>query len=187
MPDASHPSEGRISPRLIAGLGIVALLLLIQYGLIPLWEWQHTLVRQTLSLKDSVARKKGLIGQEQIMEQALDQVTAFRTELLQRFQMDVTEPQALQLIFQKQVEDMANTFQIKILNVDWLPATSGDILRAPIKFRLEATPEQFLKLVHAIESAPRFHSVDGIRLTTRSKSSTITVEMDVSAYGISKK
>jgi len=169
------------------GLGMVAVILLTQYGLIPLWNWQHAMVRQDVSLKAAVARKKGLIGQEQVIEKALEQATAYRKELILRFETDIIETQTLQLVYQKQVEELAKTLQIKIINVDWLPATRGDVMRAPIKFRLESTPEQFIKLVNAIETAPKFRSIDGIRLTTRAKSPTVTVELDISAYGISKK
>lgn len=181
---AMHPYSAQLTPRVVAGLCVGVFLLFIQYGVFPLRDWQQTLVRKTVSLKATVSNKKSLIGQDKVIETSLEKASAYQQELVKRFEMNFGEPEALQLNFQKQVEELAASLQIKIVNVDWLPGTRKPVVRVPIKFRMEAVPGRFLDFIYAIENADKFRSVDQIRLATRAKSDTVSVELDISAYGL---
>jgi len=174
----------QISPRLRLGLGAIVAMLIIQYGLLPLLDWQQQRAKRVISLQETISRKKGLIGQEENITTLYEQYQTLRDGLAGRFEADIKDPQTLQLKLQKLIESLSVTLGVKIQNVDWMPVTKTGVVRGPVKFRLETTPELFINLINAIETKSEFLTIDTIRINARPQSLTITVELEISAYGL---
>ena len=171
--------------RLRIMLIIIGIILGIQFGVLPALQWYGDIRNQIDSLKSAIARKTALIENEtlvnELYEQAAQQISQWRN----RYPDPPQDSQALQLSLQKQIETLAGRYQIIIVNMDWLPAGSPDLARGAVRFRMEATPEAFMHLVHALETGPYFITLDSIRITTRGqKQSTFTADLEISAYGI---
>ena len=51
---------------------------------------------------------------------------------------------------------------------------------------MKTTPENFMKLIYALENASHFIAIERINISTRRRSDTFIAELDVSAYGFSE-
>jgi hypothetical protein len=173
-----------IHPRLRAALAVVVGLALVQTVLVPVIRWHREKTARVLALRDAVERKKALAGREAELRNRLDEAASALQALQAEFAPGPADPRQLQLQLQKRVEALAAGMGIRTVNVDWLYPGGGDLPSAPVKFRLEATPEQLLSLVHALESGRPFHTIDALRITARPTSEYLQVEMDITAYGL---
>jgi hypothetical protein len=81
------------------------------------------------------------------------------------------------------MERLSAASGVKISRTNWLPVSAGEIVQAPMKITCETTPEKLMKFLAAIENGEYFFSVDILRIMSHGNSATLSVEMDVSAYG----
>ncbi len=176
----------QMSFRFKVGVTILFFLIGVEYLLVPMVQWRNDMVNHLISLQKSIERKKAFIGMDRHVESVYKKNIAQRDQWRRYFETNLADPQSLQLKVQKQVEELTAQLNIKTISVDWLPATKGDIIQAPVKFRLASTPEAFMKLLFAIEQVPYFIAIDGINITARSPSETLLSELDLSAYGLSE-
>lgn len=171
-----------LSFRLRLGLAVIAGLLAFELLLTPLIRWQDEMVRNTWRLREAVARKEGLLGHDEDVRIAAEEI-AGRVERLSAFYPVAPDPRALQLALQQRMEALAGELGFRVQSTDWLPATTTGLIRAPVGFRLEIAPEQFLRLLYALETSEHFITIDRIQLTSRPTSEHMTAALDVSAYG----
>lgn len=176
----------QMSFRLKLGIGILFILIGFKYILLPMIQWQEDTVNNVISLQQSLERKKFFVGIEDQVEKTFNDAVDIRAQWLRYFENDLSGSQKWQLKLQKKMEELNKQLNITTANVDWLPLVNGDIIKAPVKFRLETTPEKLMKLLYAIENAPHFIAIEGIRISTRGRSDTFIAELDVSAYGLSE-
>jgi len=172
-----------VSRRLKISLIVVLVLALIRFVFVPLSEWQDRTIERIQLLQTSVGQKRSLIGQEKAIGSLFEQATTNFGEVSQLFVKNFSDPQSLQLFLQKEMERLSTTNGVKINRTNWLPASAGEIVQAPIKLTCEATPENLMKFLAAIETAKYFFSVDILKITSSESSATLSVEVDVSAYG----
>lgn len=176
-----------MSSRLRILLTIVAVLFGIQYLLIPLTQWQQRTVNRAADLRESLARKQMLTGSDTKLNSVYLQDREFRDKLRARFPAGSPEPQDLQLALQQQVETWAGRFGIRVLKVDWLPIDTAQIVRAPVRFNLEAAPDDLMQLLYTLESAPLLNTVEGVSLSASGdRSPFLKAMLDVCAYGIAR-
>jgi hypothetical protein len=172
--------------RLRIMLIIIGVILGLQFGVFAALQWYGDIRDQIDALKSAIARKTALIENETLVndlyQQAEHQISQWRS----RYPEPAQDSQTLQLSLQKQIETLAEQYQITIVNMDWLPAGSPNLARGAVRFRMEATPDAFMHLVHALETSPYFIALDSIRITTRGqKQSFFTANLEISAYGVS--
>lgn len=170
--------------QLRVGLAVVALLALIKFGWIPLFDWrEETLLRINL-LKESVGVKKALIGKKSDFQALLAGAKSSDEALSRFYYKDFTDPQSLQLRLQKQVERLASSHNVEIKSTEWLYASEGDVVRAPIKLVCAASVDDIIRLVAELETDRKFLSVDRLRMISRPTAALVNAEMNLSAYGI---
>ena len=174
----------KISWRIKAGLALVICFVLAKLVLAPLYEWQDKTIQRIKVFQRSVAQKKALIGNETRLNAVLQKAESSFKETAKFYYRDFSDTQSLQLMLQKEMERLSASCGVKIKSSDWLYPSEGYIVQAPIKIRCEAAPQQIIKFIHAIENGRHFFSVDRLKMTSRSKSSTLSAELDVSAYGV---
>jgi len=174
----------QISARLKIGLAVVLLLVGIQYLLLPLVQWQHRIVAKVGTLQSAIARKKALIGNEEKVSTVFKNSSSTLDKWRQQFLTGPTDARELQLKMQKKVERLAEELAISTENVDWLPSAAEGLIRGAVRFQLEAVPQDFIKLLYALETEPHFIAVDGVRINARGRSTTFSAELDISAYAI---
>ena len=177
----------KISWRVKAGLVAALFLILTKFVLAPLYEWQDETIQRIKVLQRAVVQKKALIGNEKKIDTLLERAESSFEETAKLFITDFSDAQSLQLMLQKEMERLSESSGAKINRTNWLYPSEGDIVQAPIKISCEATPEQVIKFLSAIESGKHFFSVDRLKIVSRGKSPTISAEIDVSAYGLKKK
>jgi len=176
----------QMSFRFKVGVTILFFLIGVEYLLVPIIQWRNDMVNHVISLQQSIAHKKAFIGMDRNVESVYKENIAQRDQWRRYFETNLVDPQSLQLKLQKQVEGLTAQLNIKTINVDWLPGTKGDIIQAPVTFRLESMPENFMKLLFAVEQLPYFVAIEGINIMTRSQSEMFIVKLDISAYGLSE-
>lgn len=165
----------------------VLLLLVVQYGLLPLYDWRDEVITHVQKLNRSVARKKDLLSHTDDIRKTWQSAETQVKEVEKYYQPGYADTQALQLGLQKKLEKICSEAGAKVLNMDWLPVSEGDVTQAPLKVRMEAAPDNLYKILYDIENDPFFYSVDIMRITARSTSESLIAEMDISSYGIPKK
>lgn len=174
----------KMSWRAKAGLAVALCLVLTKFSLVPLHEWQDETIQRIKVFQKVVAQKKALIGNESSINTVLKNAESSFKDVARFYYRDFSDTQSLQLMLQKEMERLSTSCGVKIKSSDWLYPSEGYIVQAPIKIRCEAEPQQIIKFIYAIENGERFFSVDRLKMTSRGKSSTLSVELDVSAYGI---
>lgn len=177
---AKNPNQ-----RLRIMLIIIGMILGIQFGVLPALQWYGDIRDQILALKSAIARKSALIENETLVNNLYEKAARQISQWHSRYPEAPQDSQTLQLSLQKQIETLAEQYRIKIVNMDWLPAGSPNLVRGAVRFRMEATPDAFMHLVHDLETKPFFIALDSIRITTRGqKQPTFTADLEISAYGI---
>jgi uncharacterized protein len=165
---------------------IIGMILCIQFGVLPAHQWYKDIRDQIHALKSAIARKTALIENETLVNELYEQANQQISQWESQYPESPQDSQALQLSLQKQIETLAEQYRIKIVNMDWLPAASPNLVRGAVRFRMEATPDGFMHLVYALEIKPYFIALDSIRIITRGQNqSTFTADLEISAYGVS--
>ena len=174
----------KVSWRVKMGLAVAICLVLANFVLVPMYEWQDETIQRIKVFQRSVAQKKALIGNEAKIDTMLQKAESSFKETAKFFYRDFSDTQSLQLMLQKEMERLSASCGVKIKSTDWLYPSEGYIVQSPIKIRCEAAPHQIIKFIHAIENGSSFFSVDMLKMVSRGKSSTLSAMLDVSAYGI---
>lgn len=170
--------------QLKAGLTVVALLAILKFGLVPLYEWRGETLQRIKSLKESVAVKKALMGRKSGFHVLLDEAKSSYEEVLQSYYQDFTDPQSLQLKLQKEVERLSSSCNVKIKSTEWLYSSKEDVVRAPIKLICEAPINDIMRLIAAVETDKKFLSIDRLQIISRPTAILVLAEIGISAYGI---
>ena len=165
----------------------VLLLLVVQYGLLPLYDWRDAVIVHVQKLNRSVMRKKELLAHTDEIRKTWQSAETQIKAVEKYYQSGYADNQALQLGLQKKLEKICSETGAKVMNMDWLPVSEGDVTQAPLKVRMEVLPDKLDKILYDIENDPFFYSIDIIRITARPTSESLIVEMDISSYGIPKK
>jgi len=173
----------KLSWRIKIGLIIVFVLVLVKFILVPLSGWQDLTRQRIKILQRSIAQKKSLIGNEARINELLKKAEFSYKETIKFYFTNFSDTQSLQLILQKEMERLSVSSGVKIKNTDWPYPLKNEIVKAPIRIKCEAAPDQMIRFVRAIEQAPHFFSIDQLKMISKQKSSTITAEFDISAYG----
>ena len=173
-----------VSWRVKAGLAFALLLILIRFGLLPVYERQNETVDRIKVLQQAVAKKRALVGNETKIDTVLQEMESSLEDILKYYYQSFSDTQALQLTLQKEIEALASSQDVKITRTDWLHPSEGQVVQVPIKIACEAEPQKIMEFLSAIENADRFFSVDRLKIISRGRSSTIKAEIDVSGYGV---
>lgn len=178
-------SPSHMPVRLRVLLAIVAVLAGVQYLLVPLVRWQARTVAEAKELQGAIARKKRFTGTGAKMTESYHQSVQVRDTLRRHFPAGPSDPRSLQLALQQQMEKWTKNFDIRIKNVDWLPIGKEALIRAPVRFQLEAVPDNLMQLLYSLETAPLLYTVEGIRISVAgNKSPAVKAELEVCAYGV---
>lgn len=173
--------------RIKIGLIGIVILSVMKFAYFPLMDWKENALSKIHILNRSVSMKEKLVGSEKQIDGKLLEATKAYEEGLALFGHDFPDPQALQLRIQKRIENLVASRGITLKSTDWLYPSEGDIVRAPVKVRCEGTPYSIIELIKAIETDPRFLTVDRIKIVSRGQQSHfVAAEIDVSGYGVNK-
>lgn len=170
-----------------AGLMVAAILALIQFVWVPFDEWQTAELDQLESLIRNIQKKKALVGQDQMLSDALKNGKNALQGTMKYYYSDISDAQALQLALQKDIERISAAHRVKINNTEWQFAVESGLIQAPIKVTCEGEPADILRFIHAIESGDRFIAVNTIRLLMAGKTSRIGMVADISAFGLKER
>ena len=170
--------------QLKAGLATAALLALIKFGLVPLYEWRGETLERIESLKESVAVKKALIGKKSGFEALLAEAKSSYQVLGRFYYKDFTDAQGLQLKLQKAVEQLSSSCNVEIKSTEWLYASKEEVVQASIKLICEAPVDNIIKLIALLETDRKFLSIDRLQIISRSAATLVRAEICLSAYGV---
>ena len=165
-------------------LAAVLLFMVVQYGLIPLIDWRESVTDHIQKLNRSIAKKKDLLSRTNDIQDSWQQAQTRIQEIGRYYQSDFSDTQALQLGLQKKVEKLCSDAGVKILNLDWLPVSDGDVIQVPIKLRMEAQPDKLYRILCDIENDALFYAIDIMRITARANAEALMVDLDLVSYGI---
>jgi len=176
-----------MTTRMKAGLGVALILALLKFGLIPLYGWQSRTCRNIEVLKKRVSQKEALRGSEKRLNALLLKAEKAYRESARFYYRDFPNVQSLQLKLQKETERLLSSLKIKTESSDWLYPSEGAIAQAPIKIMFEASPEQIMRFLSAIEGGGHFLSVDRLEITSQQGRAALVARFDISAYGVKGK
>lgn len=178
--------SAKITWRVKAGLIAALLLVIVKFVVFPLNEWKDDALHRISVLQMGVAKKKVLIGNEEKVNVLVEKAESFFNETAKYFYTNFSDTRSLQLVLQKEMEQLASAGGVKIKRKSWLYPTEGEIIKAPIKIKCEAGTDEIIQFIYAIESLKYFISVDRLKITSRNNSSVLQAELDISAHGLKK-
>jgi len=173
--------------RVKAGLAVITLLVLIQFGLLPFNRWQQETQERIIQVHSEMTEKKKLISQAEQIKSALTEAEAAFKKVEALYFQKITNPETLQLRLQESLETIAQKEQVKLTSSDWLHSTTDGAIRAPIKVRYKASPEHLLGFLNALENDPHFLSIDHLEIRTLPKKQLLQGTITISAYGLKEK
>ncbi|OPX19777.1 MAG: hypothetical protein BZ151_07475 [Desulfobacca sp. 4484_104] len=174
-----------ISWQLRFGLLLVLALAVIKFGLLPFHDWQSAKVENILILRQAVARKKALIGNEQKIMDALKQARTVYRETAKLFISGPSDRQKMQLQIQKEIEKLFSDNGIEIKSSKWLPVfNKSGVLKIPLNVRFATMPAKLVRLAAAIENHHHFVSIERLQVRSTANTATVQVAMDIAGYGI---
>ncbi len=175
--------SGNLNWRVKAGLMVSLCLVIVRFGLVPLYEWQDQALERIKALQRTVSKKKALAGNERKIEAELQRARSFFNKVLKFYYSDFADPHALQLVLQKKIEAISARCGVNIKSTDWLYPTGDDVVQAPIKVRCDGQPLALLNFIKSIEEDDHFLSIDRINITANRRQGTLLAEFDISAFG----
>lgn len=173
-----------ISWQLQVALLLVLSFCFMNYGIAPVFQWQESTLQQIVTLKRAVNRKRNLVDRADQMTEMLHKAMASLEHSKKYFFNGLPDVQALQLKAQKVIEQNALNNEVQITSTDWLFASEGAIVKAPLRMRCSAEFKSLMHFIFELEKNPHFFAIESINIRPMSKSNELMVEMEISAFGI---
>ena len=175
-----------LSPLVRSGLILVLVLTGIRFGLQPLYANRERALTEIARLQRAIARKQALQQNQEKLAQRLDELDRRLYQTRRLYYRDFSKPENLQLKLQKEIEKLAAAHQVKLNKTYWLQPEGKTIVQAPLNLRATARPAALYAFLTAIESQKHFLTIDRIRISVLSRQKLLNLEMDLSAWGLSK-
>ena len=174
----------KLTWQLKTGLIVAACLILIKFGLIPLYDWRSQIMLDISRFREAIAVKKTLVGKRDRLQGTLQEAKTAHETVTKFYHKGFSDPESLQLALQKEIEAISSTAGLSIRSKEWLPSSSGELVQVPIRLMCQAPIDDIIRFIAAVETYERFLTIDRLRIFCRPNKDTVSAEFNISAYGI---
>ena len=130
-------------------LYVLAALIIIRFALVPIIEWQQTLLENIEAKEFQLSKTNNVIDSVPKINEALEKLIK-NNQLKQIKFFNQPTSNAFKLQLQQQIESLFSQFDIKVTNFSWVADLPGEISEARAKISLEGATTNFAKVSIAI-------------------------------------
>lgn len=142
---------------------VVAILLLVKFGLVPLWDKIEENNAIISALENRVSKGNALIATEEVLRGQENQLDQFLGDSKANFPV-VEAPEITQLQFQRIIRTKADEFGITIESQEWTKYEDGTPAAAYLKIRVLGSLENYPGFLLAMENVGAWVSLDELNL-----------------------
>ncbi|WP_028771743.1 hypothetical protein [Shewanella waksmanii] len=133
---------------------VVAVLVVIKFGLTPVWEWQDTKVNQIKQLKSRLDRAEALSEQGSEFESVLEQAKSINKSRLDAIHVS-QDISALKLAKMEELDRLLASFDVRITSSSWLADSGSDLTVLNLKLSVRGSTKNLFKSVLSIRQMPQ--------------------------------
>ena len=146
-------------------LGFIALLILIKWLIVPLYDWQQSTLQSNNTLAQRLAKSAyALKNQQQTAATLVAQTTLL--EQAENALFNYQAANSFQLAQQKVIESIFATYQMQISHLDWqipVPLTSLPLTEYELKLRFTGKASALAKLLSTLNSQDQWFTFDNFQ------------------------
>jgi hypothetical protein len=142
-------------PKHQLALGAIAILLLLKFMLVPLFDWQNQQLSNLVNLQKRASKSHSAIINQTQMAVKQQHITAQLTAINELFVEHKNEAE-FKLAMQQQIEQTIATHQLQINNSSWLPSiavANAQLMRHQLRLSIKGQMLNFKSLVTLLESS----------------------------------
>lgn len=143
-------------PKHQLAFGAIAILLLLKFLLVPLFDWQNQQLSNITNLQKRVSKSQNVITNQSQISQSQQRITA-QLKAINSLFIDYKNDAEFKLAMQQQIEQRLASNQLQINNSSWLPtiAVANDqLMRHQLRLNIKGTLLNVKNFITVLESAP---------------------------------
>jgi hypothetical protein len=142
-------------PKHQLALGALAILILLKFVAVPLFDWQNEQLNNLISLQKRASKSHSVIVNQAQITASQQKITAQLTAINKLFVAYKNEAE-FKLVMQQQLEQTIAKNQLQINNSSWLPSiavANGQLMRHQLRLSIKGNMLDFKNLITLLESA----------------------------------
>jgi ribosomal protein L23 len=135
-------------------LGVLAVLLLARFILVPVFDWQKGKIAQIAEKEQRLIKTNNVIEHVPQINLALKQLNQNNNKQQERYFVEASS-NTFKLQIQQKIEKLFSEHTLKVTNFNWVAEIPGEIAQARADISFEGTTTQFAMLQLAIAQLPK--------------------------------
>ncbi|MBE0360565.1 MULTISPECIES: hypothetical protein [Pseudoalteromonas] len=145
-------------PKHQLALGALALLIILKFIIVPLFDWQNEQLSQLANLQKRASKSQNVIINQNQISKSQQQINAQLKAINSLFISYKSEAE-FKLAMQQQIEQTIASKQLQINTSSWLPSllvANGQLMRHQLRLNIKGSTLNYIKLITLLENtAPK--------------------------------
>jgi len=139
-------------------IGVLVVLLVARFILMPIIDWQQEQITQITAKEQRLIKTNNIIARLPQIHIALEQLKQGNKQQQSRY-FNKASSNNFKLQLQQKVEALFSTHNLKVTNFNWVAEITEQIIQARAKITFEGTTKDFAMLELAIAQLPKLLSI----------------------------
>lgn len=135
-------------------LGVLGLLILIRFILIPVFDWQQEQINEINEKEQRLSKTDNIITRLPYVNAASDKLKKSNSKLQERY-FNQPSLNTFKLQLQQKIEKLFSEHNLKVTNFNWVIEIPGEITQVRAKISFEGTTKDFAELQLNIAQLPK--------------------------------
>ena len=142
-------------PKQQIALGVLALLIVLKFIVVPLFDWQNEQLANLANLQKRVSKSQNVIANQTQITQSQQRIST-QLKAINSLFINYKPEDEFKLAMQQQIEQTVANHQLQINTSNWLPSilvANGQLMRHQLRLSIKGQMLDFTKLITELESA----------------------------------
>lgn len=142
-------------PKQQIALGVLALLIVLKFIVVPLFDWQNEQLANLANLQKRVSKSQNVIANQTQITQSQQRISA-QLKAINSLFINYKPEDEFKLAMQQQIEKTVANQQLQINTSNWLPSilvANKQLMRHQLRLSIKGKMLDFTKLITELESA----------------------------------
>lgn len=162
----------KLEPKQQVALGIIGVLLVLKFIVVPLVDWQAEQVNLISNLQKRAAKSQGVIKNQIVIDAQQQQITQ-QLEQINRLFVAPQKDTEFKLAMQQQVEQLMAKYQLQINNSNWLVSlkvADNTLMRHQLTLNISGKLLNFQKILVELETSTPIIQVSDFNMRIKGQS-----------------
>ncbi|WP_165724812.1 GspMb/PilO family protein [Pseudoalteromonas sp. SA25] len=141
-------------PKQQIALGVLALLIVLKFIVVPLFDWQNEQLANLANLQKRVSKSQNVIANQTQITQSQQRISA-QLKAINSLFINYKPEDEFKLAMQQQIEKTVANQQLQINTSNWLPSilvANKQLMRHQLRLSIKGKMLDFTKLITELES-----------------------------------